>query len=329
MLLFLDANIYLSFYTFTKDDLEDLRKLEVLLRQKTVTLLLPRQVEDEFKRNRDSRIGDSLRRIRESGVKLELPQLTAAYPESERLKSIQREFKTLQQKMVADIQRDAHERELDADKIISGLRTYARRIPEDTGLLDRARLRVEKGNPPGKRGSLGDALNWEALLSTAESGEELHLVSADRDYASAIDESRINPYLLDEWQLEKWAEVKLYRSLADFTAEHVPEVRLAADLEKKLLIRRLSASDSFRETHRVIRELNRYTDFSPEDRTELLRATSSNNQVYMIMEDDDVRSFTERLLIGNEDTLDPALLEVVWELLEEARRVDDQEPPSA
>ena len=41
MYLFIDTNIFLSFYHFTKEDLEELKKLGVLLKQKKVILYLP------------------------------------------------------------------------------------------------------------------------------------------------------------------------------------------------------------------------------------------------------------------------------------------------
>ena len=56
MLLFIDTNIFLSFYEFTKDDLEELKKLSRMLAEDELTLLLPSQVVDEFWRNRDERI---------------------------------------------------------------------------------------------------------------------------------------------------------------------------------------------------------------------------------------------------------------------------------
>ena len=52
MNLFIDTNIFLSFFHFTKDDLEEIRKLEVLIDKKEVVLWLPEQVQDEFHRNR-------------------------------------------------------------------------------------------------------------------------------------------------------------------------------------------------------------------------------------------------------------------------------------
>ena len=48
MQLFIDANIFLSFYDFTSDDLKELDKLALLIQNKKVTLQLPQQVIDEI-----------------------------------------------------------------------------------------------------------------------------------------------------------------------------------------------------------------------------------------------------------------------------------------
>jgi predicted nucleic acid-binding protein len=50
--LFIDTNIFLSFYHLSGEDLEELNKLTVLLRKGEVALLLPEQVRDEFYRMR-------------------------------------------------------------------------------------------------------------------------------------------------------------------------------------------------------------------------------------------------------------------------------------
>lgn len=46
--VFIDTNVLLSFYHYSGDDLEELKKLVVLLEQKKVKLYLPSQVLIEF-----------------------------------------------------------------------------------------------------------------------------------------------------------------------------------------------------------------------------------------------------------------------------------------
>jgi len=58
--IFLDTNVFLSFYHFSSDDLEELKKLAVLAREGQVTLHLPEQVINEFRRNRANKIADAV-----------------------------------------------------------------------------------------------------------------------------------------------------------------------------------------------------------------------------------------------------------------------------
>lgn len=55
MSIFIDTNVYLSFYHLSCDDLEELKKLTVLVRESKAILLLTDQVMDEFHRNRPPR----------------------------------------------------------------------------------------------------------------------------------------------------------------------------------------------------------------------------------------------------------------------------------
>ena len=66
-----------------------------------------------------------------------------------------------------------------------------------------AAMRSRLGNPPGKNESVGDAVNWETLLSTVADGTALYLVSEDKDYRSPLSENVFNEFLLDEWQTKK------------------------------------------------------------------------------------------------------------------------------
>ncbi len=61
MNLFIDTNIYLSFYHFTSDDLEELRKLIVAIHEKRIKLYVTSQLRDEFRRNREIKIADALK----------------------------------------------------------------------------------------------------------------------------------------------------------------------------------------------------------------------------------------------------------------------------
>ena len=80
--LFIDTNVLLSFLHFTSDDLEEIRKLSALIKSGAITLLLPEQVKDEFRRNREIKLADSLQRLRQQKLNLQFPQICKAYSQS-------------------------------------------------------------------------------------------------------------------------------------------------------------------------------------------------------------------------------------------------------
>ena len=65
----------------------------------------------------------------------------------------------------------------------------------DSSTLDKATDRTEIGNPPGKKGSLGDAIIWESLLGHAPD-EPLHFVSDDIDYKSKLNKLKMKDFLV-------------------------------------------------------------------------------------------------------------------------------------
>ncbi|WP_108397815.1 PIN domain-containing protein [Devosia submarina] len=58
--LFIDTNVFLNFFHFSGEDLEELKKLTVLIDEGEIALWLPKQVCDEFHRNRDGKIKDAM-----------------------------------------------------------------------------------------------------------------------------------------------------------------------------------------------------------------------------------------------------------------------------
>src|SRR5579875_780211 len=81
--LYLDANIWLSFYELPKDELEELRKLAGLIKRGVITLYLPAQTEDEFNRRRDDVIAAQIDRIRQSIALPKYPLLAEGLDERE------------------------------------------------------------------------------------------------------------------------------------------------------------------------------------------------------------------------------------------------------
>ena len=64
--LFIDTNIFLSFFHWTSEDLEELKKLIVLMDNDEIRLFLPEQVRNEFARNRGAKIVDAMRKLQDA-----------------------------------------------------------------------------------------------------------------------------------------------------------------------------------------------------------------------------------------------------------------------
>lgn len=305
MNLFIDTNIFLSFYHFTSDDLEELKKLAVLVGRGDVSLLLPDQVVSEFRRNRANKIFDALKRLREQKLGLQFPQLCKDYEEYESLRRAQREYERFHAVLIDRVENDIAQENLKADAVIQELFELAQTIPTSSSILERARLRMDLGNPPGKKGSLGDAVIWETLLDAVTEGEDLYFISDDQDYFSPLDTASIGPYLLYEWSAEKSSQLCAYKRLSGFFRDMFPDIELASELEKDLLIEELANSRTFAQTHVVISKLSKFSDFTPAQVNQIVAAAVTNNQVYHIAGDSDVKKFLTGVVSGREQQVDP------------------------
>lgn len=323
--LFIDTNILLSFYHLTSDDLEELKKLIVLLKKKEVDLYVPDQVMHEFRRNRESKIADALKGLRKQTLNLQFPQLCKDYDEYSVLRTLQKQYEKEHKNLLDRIDQDLATESLKADEIIAELLARAQKIECTEAVFQRAKRRSERGDPPGKQGSLGDALIWEALLTAVSKREELHFVTDDHDYVSTLNETDFSRFLLQEWQKDRRADLRFYARLSHFFKEHFPEIQLASEVERDLMVRKLGNSSSFAETHDMIAKMTRFaSEFSPSQRNRIVSAAVSNNQVAWILGDADVQSFIGSVVEGHEAEIEKDNLTRLRDLLKE-----EQETPEA
>lgn len=308
MHIFLDTNAFLSFYHLSSDDLEELKKLAVLVREGEVTLYIPDQVIDEFRRNRASKIADALKRLDDQKFGLAVPQMAKQYEEYNLLRESERAVRQQHSRIVERIRMDAGSNSLEADTVIDELFLVAEVIHTSEEILDRARLRMELGRPPGKRGSLGDAINWEVLLEVVPMSQDLHFIADDSDFFSPLERESLHPYLKEEWEQAKESHVNTYRRLSSLFSDHFPNIDLALELEKDILIRELGICASFSETHQVISKLSKFNDFTSTQVNDILLAAVSNDQIYWIANDPDVHQFISAVVRGREDQIEHEIL---------------------
>lgn len=318
MELFIDTNIYLTFYHYTNEDLEELKKLLISIRNGNINLILTDQVVSEFKRNREPKIYDALKKFEEQKLNNQFPQICKEYPEYSNLRDGIKMYEENKNIILKKLYDDIDKTNLGADKIINDLFTHEDITKTKSGHLEKAKLRISIGNPPGKNGSLGDAINWEILLSEVSRGKDLYLISDDKDYYSPINEYKLSKFLNDEWAEDKQSNIFYYRKLSDFFRDKFPDIKLTDEIEKETLISNLVNSSNFQNTHKAVAMLSKYTDFSKQQVDEIIDAGINNNQVYWINTDEDVIEFYLDLVKGREDCIDQDKLAKIYELFKKA-----------
>lgn len=296
MYIFIDTSIYLTFYHFTSDDLEELKKLEAYLKQKKIVLILTDQVVNEFRRNRENKIADALKRFEGQKFPSEYPHFCKEYEEYPALRKASSEYSKAKTTLLEKIKTDIKNKNLGADKIIESLFSLSSKIEMSREIIDRAKIRYERGIPPGKKKSYGDAINWESLLLFIPTDEELHFIAKDEDYDSDIDHNDFSEYLTDEWKGTKKTGVSYYKTLSDFFGQHFPDIQLASEIEKEPYIANLAESGSFASTHLAIARLSRFNTFTDREVNQIMMAGIGNNQVHGISEDEDVKEFFKSLV---------------------------------
>lgn len=315
MNLFIDTNIFLSFYHLTSEDLEEIRKLAVLIDKGDIVLWLPQQVEEEYLRNRENKISDALKKLREQNFKGQYPAFCKDYDEYNKLKRKLEKYSKTYSKLFSKITDDISSNSLDADKAIKDLFERAKYIETTTDLINAARNRVNIGNPPGKNNSLGDAINWECLIENVPQEEDLYLITDDKDFFSLLENESPKDFLSSEWEKQKKSKVFIYKRLSQFFKEHYPHIKLASDLEKQLQVDALIKSGNFSRTHTAVEKLSKFDEFTDTQVNGMIEAYFSNNQINWIRKDDDVKSFYIMLVTQYKDVIEQENLEWITPLL--------------
>lgn len=297
MNLFIDTNVLLNFFHLSGEDIEELKKLKVMLEHGKLTLWLPEQVCDEFERNRDAKIADATKATGTVKLGLNLP---AHYRASDDYKALAKDLADLNKryaKLASQVDQDVKARKLAADILVGELFLKAKLLPHDPKIYARAIDRMRHGNPPGKKSAtIGDEINWEHLLAGVPSDEDIHIVSVDRDWASPLQQEEIHSFLAREWQLKKAGNAVLYTRIADFFEAHFPEIKLASDVAKNAAIERLVTSPNFQTTHSAVAALKKFMGtFTPADAVALIDALVDNSQVGWISDDIDIMDFFQTL----------------------------------
>ncbi len=316
--LYIDTNAYLTFYHLTSDDLEELKKLQVLIgKTKQIQLHLPEQTSDEFFRNRETKIADALKRFKEEKLNNQFPQISKEYPEYNKMREAIKEFDKNKSKLLDKLNKDIFDNSLAADNIIKELFDKAKYHPTSGDILQLAKTRFDLGKPPGKNKSYGDALNWEVLLKNIPEDEDLYFISDDKDFYSEINQAYFNSYLLDEWHRLKHSRIYYYRRVSEFFKAKFPDIKIASEYEKELLIKELASRGSFAGARETLKKLSMFEEFSTEQINDFVKACYSNNQIYWIRNDGDITEMISKIVSPNKEKVETSVLEEFFEIYED------------
>lgn len=324
MHVFIDTNILLTFYHFSDEELDALNDVFASHEHGAATVHLTEQVQDEFRRNREAKIKDALKRFKETKFSPQLPSFMKAYDEFTEIRKLASDLKLKAKAILEKADTDIAKEDLVADALIRDIFDKSEIIATTDEVYQQARKRMDVGNPPGKNSSIGDAINWLTLLRTVPEGENIHIISADGDFFSQIDDKRAHPFLGKEWAKNKKSTMRVYRTLSAFLGEHFDGVAFSFDKEKDGLIDDLALCGSFASTHGVIAKLENYGYFSRAEVERILQAAVDNDQVRWIVTDYDVSDFLNRIAVPRRAEITRAdYLEILDKVVEEKAERDD------
>ena len=114
--LFIDANIWLSLFHFTNDDLEQFKRLKELI-GKHIRLFVPEQIYNEVYRNRENKIKDALDRFEK--FELSFPVFIKNYEEFGEFYQKYGELKTQHKDWLKKVKKDIAEQNSPADIVLN------------------------------------------------------------------------------------------------------------------------------------------------------------------------------------------------------------------
>jgi predicted nucleic acid-binding protein len=325
MNVFLDTNILLDLYQLSGPDLDELKKLIKLAENRKIKIYITTQIEDEFWRNREGVLQESIKHFKETKAITKIPNIVRSYSEKAiDLKQAADKVNELVKEITKIVDQDSKSNQLKADSIINELFSKIKPEPFTNDIFLKAKRRKELGNPPGKANSIGDAVNWEWLLTVVPANSTLILLSADGDFESELLNGAPKEFLQREWLATNGGNLELYKNLPDFLRKYFPEIKLSDEIDKATAIERLERSSNFTVTHRAIAKLMQYDDFKDIEVIRILRAYTTNNQISWILGDEDVFSFALKILKFSKSDEAQALANNLTDMLDEI--IQSKEP---
>jgi hypothetical protein len=252
-----------------------------------------------------------MKRFKDERLSEEFPQLCRQYePEYGQMRAAIAAYREAKRKLLEQVENHYEAEELKADQVIHELFGKATKIAVTPAIVERAKLRMDKGNPPGKKGSFGDAINWECLLESVNPNCDLHFIAEDKDWRSAWDEDEFEAFLKWEWKSKNGGSIRYFRRLSTFLKKMFPDINLKDEVDKEAAIKKLSECSSFADSHVALDELAKFTSFTSDQVNTILKAATTNGQIYRISDDWDINDNLRKIIDNHTFDLDPEQYEL-------------------
>jgi hypothetical protein len=204
-----------------------IKNLNQLLKDKKFQLILPKQIEYEFIRNKNSKsaiYNDHILTFeRGLDVKFKTPHLIKSTRLIVQIKSVVEKLNDLKKKAVEDYKSRVFSPNSKINKEMKTLFSCAQRPTETDVILQSARFRTLRGNPPRKdNSSFGDAIIWETILDQC-CGSDLVFISGDGDFESEINKGELHELLLEDWSQKTDKKIRLYTKLSSFINDNIKD----------------------------------------------------------------------------------------------------------
>lgn len=231
--VFIDTNVFLNFYSFPDDKSSVLQVLIDLMGPDQINVHLPKQVEDEFWRNRESKIHAAVLEFKNATLPTAVPNHMRGADTAKQYKDAIDAAAHARKKLIANVVGLAVLEQLEIDVQVRAVFAAAIKHDDSNETLGRAVARMHKGNPPGKPGNVGDRYNWETLLDVAPT-EDLHVVTKDGDFTTMLGSVGKTPrtmsFLAKEWAVKApGRSVYVYTSIQELLSYYE---KLAAQPEE-------------------------------------------------------------------------------------------------
>ena len=210
-LIFIDTNILLDFYRMKRSDVS-LKYLEEIENHKDL-IITSSQVEMEYKKNRQAVILESISEVKKNiNINLSVPTILSDARAVEIIKKSKKVIEDQQNRVKLQIERIL-KNPSKYDPVYQSLQKLFRyNSPINLNRDNKLRFAVRKlalkrfilGYPPRKKTdtSIGDSVNWEWIIKSAEStGKHIIIVTRDSDFGAVYDgESYLNDWLVQEFK---------------------------------------------------------------------------------------------------------------------------------